>query len=1038
MDTLSSKDIPEQNQTYQRCCQLQDRYSQVFDFLVLSVAKMLNIEICTICLFDEEEIFVVASNDASVEKFRPISITNNIDLSKEHSFLKYAPHLIEKFDVKSFNSFPVLDSSGIALGSLNLFDNKERVFTDPENEIIGMATQQISRWISIKAKEQELKNLENLFQLSNDLVGINTFDRKFSKLNPAFSKTLGWSDEIFKSGQFNEFLHEDDVERTAKVFNDLCKGKSLLNFTNRYYTKENKLKWIEWTSIPEIETRLIYVIGRDVTKSLEREQLLRKHDNFFQVSNDMIGVCTFEGKYIELNPAFSKTLGWSDSQFMGGNFMDFVFEEDVKKTHLVMKDLANGKSVRNFINRYNTKANGTKWIEWTATPDMETGRIYAIGRDVTEFIKRAELLKKSEQKFHQLFNNIEGMVCIHDLEGNFLDVNPAALKVSGFSKEEANGASLFDLIAPEKQREIPLYLQGLRQNGNVKGEMAVIKKNGEKAVWYFMSTLDKDMDGNDQALVILLDVTEQKQLDFELKRAKNAAEEALKTKTEFVANMSHEIRTPLNGIIGFTELALKTDLNETQRQYLEIINQSGVSLFSIINDILDFSKIESKSMRLFIDKVEVEEVISEALNIVSYGIDKKGLEMLLNIDHRVPKYIWIDALRLKQILVNLLGNALKFTEKGEIKLYIRIVDTLEDGLMNLRFGVKDTGIGVHLSKQEQIFKPFSQEDGSITKKYGGTGLGLTITNKLLALANSKLHLESEQGQGSNFYFDLKVKTTSEKLETSLHDIKRILVVDDNTNNRKILRRMLEIKDIEVEEADNGLKALLAITENSDFDVIIMDYHMPIMDGIETIRKIKEIQAFQKKEQPFIILYSSSDDDQLQLACEELDIKTRLVKPIRMNQMYQVLAGLKNNSKKKPEVVLPKTVDTTAHEIKILIAEDNPVNMTLTKIYATQLLPQAIIIEANNGDEAVSLYQSELPDIILMDIQMPNLNGFEATQKIRALEENIEIPIIALTAAGLPGEKEKCLDAGMSDFLAKPLLRETFADMLKKWLGPEMS
>ena len=919
MEKLNPQDHFEEQESLDRYQTLHARYADVFDYLIFSVAQMTQMAACTISLAEKNKVYIIASNDNAIKRIWPINHSKNSVAEKNTNYTIGAPHPIEKFQVKFFDSFSILNSSGTVIGSLNIFDDKERTLTDAENQILERTIKQINRWVASKEKEQ----------------GLN------------------------------------------------------------------------------------------------------RHNSLFQFSNDLIGIATFEGVFISINPAFSETLGWSDSEIMGDRFLKFVHEDDRTETQNVMKGLSRGEPLRNFTNRYYTKNNGIKWMEWTSTPDMESSLIFTIGRDVTEFVKREQLLKKSEQKFHQLFNNIEGILSIHDLEAKFLEVNPAGLKASGFSREEMQNSTLFDLIDPAKRGEIKRYLEAVRHYGYAAGEMAIIKKNGEKAVWYFVSTLDKDTDGNTQVLASVLDITEQKKLALELKKAKTEAEEANRAKSDFVANMSHEIRTPLNGIIGFTELALATDLDETQRQYLEIINQSGITLYNIINDILDFSKMESKNMQLVLDKIEVEEIAAEAFNIVSYGMNKKSLEMLMDIDQNIPRYIWADAMRLKQILVNLLGNALKFTEAGEIKLYIKIMDDYGNGKMKLRFGVKDTGIGIHKDKQQEIFKAFAQEDGSITKRYGGTGLGLSISNKLLSLANSRLHVESEQGIGSNFYFDLVFKVENKENENGLQEIKKVLIVDDNANNRKILRRMLEIKNIAVEEADSGLEALLVMRDHPEFDVVIMDYHMPIMDGLETIRKIKGLQPNSKELQPFIILYSSSDDEQLQKACDTLQVENRLVKPIRMKQMYDVLSNLKKRNEVEKAPNTNELLSPYTSELKVLVAEDNEVNMHLTKIFLASLLPQAQIIQAKNGEEAIECFRQHHPDIVLMDVQMPKMNGLEATRQIRDLEEHMEVPIIALTAGSLPGEKEKCMDAGMNDFLTKPLLKQTLANMVTKWLGTDI-
>lgn len=780
----------------------------------------------------------------------------------------------------------------------------------------------------------------------------------------------------------------------------------------------------------------VYNPSDEEQHSKQSLETLQKYYDLFNTSLDLIGIASYEGEYVKVNQAFTEALGYSEGQLLATKFFELIHPDDREKTKEVVAQIESGRSVRNFVNRNVKENNEVIWLEWTIIPDQKARCIYFIGHDITESVRIKEEIQKSERKFKNLFNTINGVLCIHDLEGKLIEVNLTGVQATGYTMEEIHQSSLYDIILPENHPNIKPYLAAVKKDGHATGEMTMISKTGETSIWYFLSVLDQGSDDKPQVLTNMVDITERKEMSRKLRRAKEEAEQAHKTKSEFIANMSHEIRTPLNGIIGFTELALKTDLDDTQRQYIEIINQSGLALYGIINDILDFSKMESNNMKLDIDRVEVEDIVSESINIVSYGMEKKGLEMLLDIDPDVPQYIWFDAMRVKQILVNLLGNALKFTPKGEVRLYVRVLEDHGDSTKRIRFGVKDSGIGIHQDRISEIFEAFSQEDGSITRKYGGTGLGLTISNKLLALAGSHLQVESVKGEGSDFYFDLEVKTDHNEDEILLDGVRKVLIVDDNTNNRLILRNMLESRNVEVQEAETGLKALILLTQDAEFDVIIVDYHMPIMDGIETIRKIKELQDHQKVDQSFIVLYSSSDDEKLIKACNELGIRHRLLKPVRTNRMLQVLSGVKDLRIQQSSQASTEAQTPTAGGFKILVAEDNAVNMALTKVYIKELYPDAQIMEACDGKEAVSKYKKWKPDIIFMDIQMPELNGSEASRLIRGLEEQKEIPIIALTAGSLPGEKEKCLAAGMTDFLAKPVLKKTFGDMLDKWLRAE--
>jgi CheY-like chemotaxis protein len=410
--------------------------------------------------------------------------------------------------------------------------------------------------------------------------------------------------------------------------------------------------------------------------------------------------------------------------------------------------------------------------------------------------------------------------------------------------------------------------------------------------------------------------------------------------------------------------------------------------------------------------------------------------MLLNISLDLPRFIWADVVRLKQVLVNLLGNAIKFTEKGEIELKIEALTDSNLPEITFRFEVRDTGIGIQPDKQEKIFEAFSQEDVSTTKKYGGTGLGLTISNKLLGLMNSKLHLKSTPGQGSTFYFDLTLK--AEKGDSinweNIGLIKNVLIVDDNDNNRVILRQMLLLKQIASEEAKNGFEALQLLAQGRRYDVIMMDYHMPYMDGLETIRKIRDSFYKTHEEQPIILLNSSSDDGTIIKGCEELNVNQRLVKPIKMQQMYNTLSRLYKKPQEIQSLAKADVYEESTKVLQVLVAEDNPVNMLLAKTIIKRVTQKAVIIEALNGYEALKACEIQLPDIILMDIQMPEMNGYEATKKIRELQGAAHIPIIAITAGNLKGEKEKCIEAGMNDFVAKPFVEEAIITLFNKWVG----
>ena len=398
----------------------------------------------------------------------------------------------------------------------------------------------------------------------------------------------------------------------------------------------------------------------------------------------------------------------------------------------------------------------------------------------------------------------------------------------------------------------------------------------------------------------------------------------------------------------------------------------------------------------------------------------------------IPRFVWTDVVRLRQILVNLLGNAIKFTDKGEIELKIELLSkTADQGLF--RFSVRDTGVGIAPQNIHKIFKAFEQEDASTTRKFGGTGLGLSITNKLLALMNgSSLQVSSELGKGSVFYFEVTYKM-EEGEALAAHDlshIKKVLVVDDNEHNRLIVQEMLKSNHIVTDHAEDGIEALYMLKGEVKYDVIIMDYHMPDMDGLETIAAIRKQAHLQADKQPVILLSSSSDDEEVMKSCKALGVKQRLIKPVKMNQLFDALSKLNDTEILDTVMVVEEDENQGTTNLaginhpltpKVLIVDDNPINLILAKTVILKLMPNATIFQAMNGNHAIEAYRKELPNIIFMDIQMPELNGYEATAAIRQLETDNPIPIIALTAGTVMGEKERCLAAGMNDYVSKPFV-----------------
>lgn len=662
--------------------------------------------------------------------------------------------------------------------------------------------------------------------------------------------------------------------------------------------------------------------------------------------------------------------------------------------------------------------------------------------DVTDRKQAEEKIRIANEQRQAILDNVPAFVFCKDYDGKFLFINELFAKFHKLTPQQIIGLTDFELYqSHELIRQFQLDDKNVIDSGKslfIPQEVVELEDGTKK---YFQTTkVPIHITGLEKPAVlgVAIDVTARIEIENELLKAKMQAEAASTAKSDFLANTSHEIRTPLNGVIGFTDLLSKTNLTTIQQQYVSTIHHSANTLLDIINDILDFSKIEAGKLELSIAKTDIYEIGIQVADMVKFQAHKKGVEFLLNISPNVPRFIWADEVRLRQILINLLGNAIKFTDSGEIELKIEATNACDSGETPFHFSVRDTGIGIQKQNQEKIFEAFTQEDTSTTKKFGGTGLGLPIANRLLSLMNSQLKLSSESGQGSTFYFDIQFKCEAGKAIEweNIDHIQRVLIVDDNKNNRHILTDMLALKEIASDSAANGREALKRIENGQSYDVIIMDYHMPEMNGLDTVRKIRK--AHNGNQQPVILLYSSSDDDQINKQCEELNMHQRLVKPANIQQLYHSLSRIRiKNTNPEPSSNTGLN-ENSFSSLCILVAEDNPVNLLLAKSILTNIMPGAKIIEAENGILAVESFRKENPDLVFMDVRMPEKNGYEATQEIRALEKERHIPIIALTAGTAKGDKEKCLDAGMNDYISKPLVQESLAMAIEKWLHIPLS
>jgi two-component system sensor histidine kinase/response regulator len=744
-----------------------------------------------------------------------------------------------------------------------------------------------------------------------------------------------------------------------------------------------------------------------------------------------------EGRITSWNPQAATTFCWRPEEAVGQKLCELVVSSSHRETY--------DRALRDF---FAPEATATRiWrmeivcldreaheipIELSFFPTCrgQAGHLGVFARD----IRHRKLLEQgAEKRLHALIDQMGEEYYETDLRGNYTFANTrlgAYYHVQ--SGAELAGKNFKDFFSPEdikmfRENFGKVYVTGER----LRQEFSTVLQ-GKLIYVEHTIALKRDDNGKPVGFMVLSrDCTERKLAQIELAKAKEAAVAASKAKSEFLANMSHEIRTPLNGVVGMLELALDTVLTAEQQELLNMADASANGLLSVINDILDFSKIEAGKLEFDCLEFEIRETVAEALRAMAIRAHQKGLELAYDVEPEVPRFLLGDPARLKQVVINLVGNAVKFTERGEVVLRVEraSADTGSERTQ-LRFAVSDTGIGIGTEKQRLIFEAFSQADTSTTRRYGGTGLGLAISSKLVRLMGGEISVESELGCGSSFHFScgfgVGTGATLSAIPVAKEELRglRVLVVDDNATNRHILESLLTSWGMLAVAAESGEQALeimyQAAAQGAPFPIVLTDCHMPGMDGFQLVEQIRKIPAMSAAS---IMMLTSDDYHSSALRCREMGIAKHLIKPIRQSELLSAMCGLLQPLPALGRAVsakLPQKELETVLSLKILLAEDNLVNQRLAQRMLEKLGHSVVI--ARDGREALAQLDKQSFDLVLMDVQMPEMDGFEATRIIREGERNgvAHLPIIALTAHAMSGDRQLCLAAGMDDYIPKPI------------------
>ena len=817
-------------------------------------------------------------------------------------------------------------------------------------------------------------DLREFIELSPNLLCIADTEGYFKHINPAWEKTFGYTKDEVLSRPYLEFVHPDDQAATIAEAASVASGRTTLSFENRYRCKDGSYRWLLWSAVVRAEKGLIYCIARDITEEKSEEARLAAQ---YAVTRVLAEAATLATATPQILQAICESLGW---------VVGVIWRVDQKER--LLRCVESWHSPSASLPEFDRETHSRAFPPGVGLP----GRVWA----------QAQPAWIEDVKY----------------DANFPRASIAA-------QEGLHAAFGFPiLLGPDVLGVLEFFSQQIRQPDTRLLEMmsAIGSQIGQ-----FM-----ERKGAEDALRVYA---------RDLETAKKRAEEATRAKSEFLANISHEIRTPMNAMIGMTELALETRITREQREYLNAIQGSADALLTLVNDLLDFSKIEARKLQLDRVGFRLRDTLEDTMRVLAPRAHQKDLELVCHIDSNVPDGLVGDPLRLRQVAVNLVGNAVKFTEQGEVVLRVQL-ESCSLGKAQLHFSVTDTGIGIPAEKQAIIFEEFSQGDSSTTRRYGGTGLGLAISARIVELMGGKIVVDSEPGRGSTFRFSVQFELQQPEMEApsvhwqTLTDLP-VLIVDDNATNRRILEEVFTNWHMRPVAAESGAAALKIMEESvradRPFAVVLLDGHMPGMDGFAVAELISRDQRYAGAK---LVMLTSAGQPEDVAHSRKSGISGYLTKPIKQSELFDlIISAIGQPAAERPRTLRrSKRPRRARHTLHVLLAEDNQVNQLLATRVFEKLGHQVTIVP--NGREALSAVQAGKFDLVAMDVQMPEMDGLDATTAIRAWEKSsgTHTPIMAMTAHAMKGDRERCLAAGMDGYISKPIRIEELAHTIAELIG----